>query len=120
MAERRHSKRDSNSDRRDSPRLLERFLVRESNDVDGEWERHEGDLSLGGFSFTGTHPTFGKDVDVRFRLKGILKEIHARGEIIRVKTSGRQVEFHLRFVELKADDEMAIAKFIDDWMVSEG
>ncbi len=120
MAERRTDKRNANTDRRDSPRLLERFLIRETGDDDGDWERHQGDLSLGGFSWTGTHPTYGKAVDVRFRLKGVTHEIRARGEVIRVKTSGKQVEFHVRFTQLSAEDEMAIAKFIDDALVSAG
>jgi PilZ domain len=119
MPERRTDKRSSNTDRRESPRLIERFLIRESGDDEGDWERHEGNLSLGGFAFTGTHPTYSNAVDVRFRLKGVAQEIRARGEVIRVKTEGKQVEFHVRFTQLSEGDEMDIAKFIDDRLIEE-
>ena len=52
-------------DRRDSPRLPMRFLVR-SLDRGGDFEPREGDLSVGGFSCVGAALADVESVEVRF------------------------------------------------------
>jgi hypothetical protein len=105
-------------DRRESPRIPMQFLVRDVGLPDGEWEEREGDLSLGGIYWRGKTAPHGTEVDVRFRLLGVPKEIRCRGEIIRVKAAGASIHFHVRFTELDVQSELAIAKALDDWMAA--
>ena len=73
--------RSAEDDRRDSPRVPMTFLVRDADHDEGEWEEREGDLSLGGISWHGKTAPLGREVDVRFRLPGVARELRARGEI---------------------------------------
>jgi len=109
-------RKGSVDDRRDSPRIAMEFLVRDVGLPHGEWESREGDLSLGGIYWKGKTAPHGTEVDVRFRLPGVPKEIRCRGEIIRVKAAGATIDFHVRFTELDVQSELAIAKALDDWM----
>lgn len=106
-------------DRRDSPRVAMTFLVRDIGLPDGEWEERQGDLSLGGIYWKGQTAPHGSEVDVRFRLAGVPKEIRCRGEIIRVKAAGTNIHFHVRFTELDVQSELAIARALDDWMAAQ-
>ncbi|MFT3711564.1 MAG: PilZ domain-containing protein [Archangium sp.] len=109
-------KQPSGDERRDSPRVPMTFLVRDVGLRDGEWEERHGDLSLGGISWRGKTAPHGTEVDVRFRLPLVPKEVRARGEILRVKAAGVGIDFHLRFTELDVRSELAIARFLDDWL----
>lgn len=102
-------------DRRDSPRVPMTFLLREKDNE--EWVERSGDLSLGGIFWHGRTPSTGTEVDVRFRLTGVPREVRAKGEIIRVKEQGSEnIDFHLRFTELDVESELAVAKYLDDWL----
>lgn len=104
-------------DRRDSPRVPMTFLLRDKDSE--EWVERSGDLSLGGIFWRGRTPSAGTEVDVRFRLTGVPRELRAKGEIIRVKEQGSQaIDFHLRFTELDVESELAIARHLDDWLAS--
>jgi len=91
------------------------FLVRDADHDEGEWEERAGDLSIGGLSWVGKTAPLGKEVDVRFRLPGVTRELRARGEIIRLKQSAdAALHFQVRFTELDTPCELAIAKYLDD------
>jgi len=49
-------------------------------------------------------------VEVRVVLPGEHSEIHARGQIVGRRDAG----LHIRFTALSHDDEMAIARYIDE------
>lgn len=115
MAEKKKSE-VKHDERRDSPRVPMSFLVRDVGLRDGEWEERHGDLSLGGISWKGKTAPHGVEVDVRFRLPGVSKELRARGEILRVKAAGVGIDFHLRFTELDLDAELAVARYLDQWL----
>lgn len=100
-------------DRRDSPRLPMKFLLRDLKDDSG-WHEREGDLSLGGIAWAGKYPAMGTDVEVRFRLPGVPREVRASGEIIRVVQKSGGIEFNVRFTELDVRSELAVAKFLDE------
>ncbi len=100
-------------DRRDSPRVPMKFLVREKEE-EGSWDERDGDLSLGGIHWMGKTPPLGKDVEVRFRLPGVAREIRAVGEIIRLSSEGKEIGFHVRFIDLELANELAIARFLDE------
>ena len=123
MASRRDSKLTTGerkaSDRRDSTRVPMTFLVRDVAEGSDYVER-SGDLSLGGIFFKGKSPPFGTQVEVRFRLPGVPREVKAVGEIIRLKESGRDLDFHVRFTELDVAAELAIAKHLDDTRLNPG
>ncbi len=103
-------------ERRDSPRVPMRFLVRDIGRPSGDWEEREGDLSLGGISWKGKTAPHGTEVDVRFRLPRVPEEVRARGEILRVKAEGLGIIFHLRFTRLEVKNELAIARYLDEWL----
>jgi len=96
-------------DRRDSPRVPFRFLARCA--VDGEpYEETRGDISIGGVFWGTSHAPHGHEVEVRVVLPGEHSEIHARGQIVGRRDAG----LHIRFTALSHDDEMAIARYIDE------
>lgn len=111
------STRKQHDDRRDSPRVKMSFLIRET-DGRGEWEEHTGDLALGGIHWRGKNPPRDTEVEVRFRLPGVPREIRCRGEIIRLKAQGQGIDFHVRFTELEVENELAMARFLDEWLAS--
>ncbi|MBS1152008.1 MAG: type pilus assembly PilZ [Myxococcaceae bacterium] len=108
------SKEPQGDERRESPRVPMTFLVRDVVEGGGYLER-EGDLSLGGIYWKGKSPPSGTQVEVRFRLPGVPKEIRARGEIIRVMEKGPDLDFHVRFLELDVADELAMARHIENY-----
>lgn len=105
-------KQGRGDERRESPRVPMTFLVRDVVEG-GSYLEREGDLSLGGIYWKGKYPPFGTQVEVRFRLPGVPKEIRAAGEIIRVMEKGHDLDFHVRFTELDVADELAMARHID-------
>jgi hypothetical protein len=100
------------SDRRESPRVPMRFLVRDV-DEGGSFADAEGDLAVGGIHWRGRYPPVGKKFEVRFRLPGVDKEIRTKAEVIRARDEGK--ELHLKFSQLDFHSELAIAKFLDDY-----
>ena len=111
--------RSAEEDRRDSPRVPMSFLVRDADHEEGEWEERAGDLSLGGISWRGKTAPLGREVDVRFRLPGVSRELRARGEIIRLKAHDAGLQFQLRFTEMDTQSELAVAKYLDDLIIAE-
>lgn len=105
-------RRAKDDERRDSPRVPMKFLLRDVAEG-GSYVEREGDLSLGGIYWKGKYPPHGTDVEVRFRLQGVPKEIRVKGEIIRVLDHGNNIDFHVRFTELDVASELAIARFLD-------
>jgi hypothetical protein len=99
-------------DRRESPRVPMTFLVRDIKEG-GSYEQREGDLSTGGIWWEGRYPPLGRKVELRFRIPGVVKEVTAEGEIIKLTDSGRDLGFHVRFTQLDVDSELAIARYID-------
>lgn len=98
-------------DRRDSPRVPMRFLVRVVQATPGEYEAREGDLSVGGAALRGGAFEPGGRVELRFLLPGLPDEVHAQAEVVR--TSEGPVS-HVRFVDLPLKAELAVAKYLDD------
>jgi hypothetical protein len=105
-------RRIDDDERRDSPRVPMKFLLRDVTEG-GSYVEREGDLSLGGIHWRGKYPPRGTDVEVRFRLQGVPKELKAKGEIIRVMDRGSNIDFHVRFTDLDTASELTIAKYLD-------
>jgi uncharacterized protein (TIGR02266 family) len=103
-------------DRRDSPRVPFNFRVRCALDSE-EFEQSSGDLSTGGVFWAAGHPVPCRDVEVRVTLPGHDEEIAARGEIIGSRDRQGSVGFHVRFVELSTEGELAIARYIDEVVI---
>jgi len=96
-------------DRRESPRVPFRFLARCA--VDGEgYEETRGDISVGGVFWGTNHAPHGHEIEVRLVLPGERSEIHARGQVVGRRDAG----LHIRFTALSHEDEMAIARYIDE------
>ena len=103
-------------DRRDSPRVPFSFRVRCASDAE-EFEQSNGDLSTGGVFWAAGHPVPCRDVEVRVTLPGHEQEIAARGEIVGTRDRQGSVGFHVRFVELSTEGELAIARYIDEVVI---
>ncbi|MFN7133355.1 MAG: PilZ domain-containing protein [Myxococcales bacterium] len=97
-------------DRRDSPRVPITINVKQG----GSWLEADGDLSVGGAYFVvGETPEAG-GVELKFKLPGVRKEIRTGADIIRVASNGGRFGVHVKFHEMETQDELAVAKFIDD------
>lgn len=105
-------------DRRESPRVPMRFLVRRAGAAE-TFESREGNLSLGGFAWYGSTFEPGNAVEVRFLLPGGADEVQARGEVVHVRQGPQGPSAHVRFVELSVEVEMAIARYLDDLKLAE-
>jgi uncharacterized protein (TIGR02266 family) len=103
-------------DRRDSPRVPFNFRVRCVREAE-EFEQTSGDLSTGGVYWAAGHPVPCQDVEVRVTLPGHDGEIAARGEIVGSRERQGAVGFHVRFVELSTEGELAIARYIDEVVI---
>ena len=86
-------------------RFLARCAVAEE-----PFEETRGDLSIGGVFWGTAHQPHGKEVEVRVALPGEHREINARGLIVGRRDSG----LHVQFTLLGTDDELAIARYIDE------
>ncbi len=106
-------RRIKDDERRDSPRVPMKFLLRDVTEG-GSYVEREGDLSLGGIYWRGKYPPRGTNVEVRFRLQGVPKELKAKGEIIRVMDRGSNIDFHVRFTDLDTASELIIARYLDN------
>jgi uncharacterized protein (TIGR02266 family) len=103
-------------DRRDSPRVPFNFRVRCAREAE-EFEQSSGDLSTGGVFWAAGHPVPCRDVEVIVTLPGHTEEINARGEIVGSREKQGSVGFHVRFVELSTEGELAIARYIDEVVI---
>ena len=103
-------------ERRDSPRVPMTFLLRDVSNPKGGWEERHGDMSIGGIAWKGQTPPHGTTFYELCGRMGIPKEVHCKGEIIRVVDQGQTIEFRVRFTELDVNAELAIAKYLDDWI----
>lgn len=103
----------SDSDRRDSPRVPMKFLVRDLEEG-GSFQEYEGDLAVGGAFFTARYPPAGTQYEVRFHLPGLPKDIRARGELLRIRDDKKGMGYHLRFKDLDVASELAIARYLDN------
>jgi hypothetical protein len=89
------------------------FLIRDAGRPAANWLEGEGNLSTGGIQWSGKRTPNGRLVDVRFRLPGVPREVHAKGEIIRVSGDNGTSRFHVRFTDLDVQSELAIARYLD-------
>lgn len=100
-------------DRRESPRVPMRLLVRRAGSG-AVYEAWPGDLSLGGAAWQGGALEVGAEVELRFKLPSAEAELHARGEVLKVTETAEGPRTHVRFVELSMEAERAIARYLDD------
>lgn len=112
MAERTDSTGPKSEERRDSPRLPMKFLVRRTG-TEAEFEPREGDLSLGGCAFRGAALEPGTHLEVRFLLPSLPDELKVRGEVLTTPEAA-QGATRVRFVELPVEVELSIARYLDD------
>ncbi len=98
-------------DRRDSPRIPITLQVR---DGAGEFREAEGDLSVGGAYFVTAQTPSANQLELKFKLPGVRREIKTAAEVLRIGGYGGRVGVHVKFSDLDTQDELAVAKFIDD------
>ena len=100
-------------DRRDSPRVPMKILVRQV-ELGGSFEERSGDIGVGGVFFEERSLPIGREVELRFRLPGLEREVRCQGEVVRVSQGPGKPGAHVRFVDLPTEVELAVARFIDD------
>jgi hypothetical protein len=100
-------------DRRDSHRVPVEVEVKQG---DGEYEKHQGNIAIGGVFFEKplSLPT-GAVVHLRFSLPKIGKRIEVRGEVVEISSVGpiKQRGTRVRFSDMDTQIELIIAKFLD-------
>lgn len=107
------------SDRRDSPRVPMKFHVRPVGGT-GDYQEHEGDLSIGGALFHSPTAVAGAQYEIKFRLPEKTRDVVCKAEVLRVRDVGDTQRVHLKFYDLELEHELAIAKYIDDLIASLG
>ncbi len=105
-------------DRRESPRVPMRIRVRREN-TSAPFDSREGNISLGGFAWFGAALSVGTKVEARFVLPGSTEELQVRGEVLHVGHGSRGTSAHVRFLDLPAETELLIARYIDDLELAE-
>jgi hypothetical protein len=100
-------------DRRESPRVSMRFLVKRAG-TSGAFESREGNLSLGGFAWYGAALSVGTKVEARFSLPDSGGEIQVSGEVLHVGHGSRGSCAHVRFLDLPVEVELRIARYLDE------
>jgi PilZ domain-containing protein len=112
MADSRKSE-PTGAERRDSPRVPMKFLVRDKAEG-GSFEEYDGDLAVGGAFFKGRYPPGGNLYEVRFHLPGMPKDVRVTGELLRIREDATSKGYHLKFKDVDLASELAIAKYLDD------
>jgi len=101
-------------DRRDSHRVPLDIEVREGN---GPFEKHAGNLSIGGVFFEKPLSLpIGAIVQLRFTLPESDNEIQTKGELVEITSVGKPAEkgTRVRFIDLDLKSELSIAKYLDE------
>ncbi len=107
-------------DRRDSPRVPLKLWVRDPA-VGGSFSERDGDIGAGGLYFVDNHPPVGSTIEVRFTLPNAEGEIRCSGELLSVEPADRgRYGARLRFVGLTVPQELAVARFLDDFIEESG
>src|SRR5687768_13520219 len=101
------------ADRRDSPRVPMKLRVRPAGGA-GDFVEHDGDLSVGGALFHAPIAVQGDRFELEFQLPGSSHQLQCLAEVLRVREAGDTQRVHLKFVELSIEQELAIARYIDD------
>jgi hypothetical protein len=110
MAESKISPGSGAEERRESPRVPMRFLVRRAGSEAG-FEAFEGDLSLGGCALRGGALEGGTQVELRLLLPSAPDELKVQGEVL---PGARGEAARVRFLDLSVEEELAIARHLDD------
>ena len=100
------------TDRRESPRVPVRMMVRETA-LGGSFEERQGDLSVGGVYYTAPHPPGGTELEIRLLVPGGRGEVIARAEVLHVSRVRGGFGAHVRFLDLPLESELAIARYLD-------
>jgi hypothetical protein len=103
---------DPVADRRDSPRRAIELHVRDLA-LGGSFERHAGNLSLGGVYFAALHPPQGSRLELRLLLAGEREEVKILGEVLRVSADGPRFGVHVKFVDAPVETELAVARYLE-------
>ncbi|ATB27917.1 PilZ domain-containing protein [Melittangium boletus] len=103
----------SRDDRRASARVSMRLGIREADTSDA-FDSREGNISLGGFAWHGAALSVGTLVEVSFSLPGLAQSFRVRGQVLNVSYGARGTSAHARFLDLPADVEQHIARYLDE------
>jgi len=103
----------SREDRRASPRVSMRLGIRAAGGSDA-FDSREGNLSLGGFAWHGAALSVGTLVEASITLPGSSESFLVRGQVLNVSYGARGTSAHARFLDLPADVEQHIARYLDE------
>lgn len=105
------------ADRRDSPRVPMQMFVRYA-DESASFEPREGNVGLGGAYWKGPYQPPGATVHVAFWLPETGTEVRCTGRVVRSSQIGAQVGVHVQFDELPVRTELALARYLQRWLMS--
>jgi hypothetical protein len=107
--EKRSDRRDR--ERRDSPRALGRFWVRDPSHG-GISEVYDGDLSLNGASFVAMHPPHGTTLEVGMWLPGQSRQLHTTARVIHRGRLAGATTVQVRFEQMSPAFSAALALYL--------
>ena len=100
-------------ERRVSPRVPRRLWVVDPEEG-GVPKVFEGEVGLGGASWSTAFPPLAKEVEVRFRVPEHDEEVKVPATIARIQLAGEDMRVQVVFTDLPLKHELAIAKYLDD------
>ena len=101
-------------ERRDSPRIPQRLWVKDDAES-GLFHVFDGEVGLGGASWTTRWPPLDGNVEVRFRIPDLHEEVAAPARIVRVSEDGDEARVHVVFNKMKVRTELALARHLQNW-----
>ena len=84
----------------------------------GSFQEHDGNVSLGGAFIGRQAPPVGTLFEVRFRLPKLGRDLRVKAEVLRISKDPAHPGVHLKFVPLELAEELAIAQYLDDVMLT--
>lgn len=99
-------------ERRASPRFEHRLWV--ADPVEGGVHKvFEGELGLGGASWSTRFPPLSGEVEVRFRVPHSYEEVTAKARVIGMHFAGDETTVRVQFTDLALKGELALARYLE-------
>jgi hypothetical protein len=104
-------------ERRDSPRVPHRIWVKDPAES-GLFHVFDGEVSLGGASWTTPWPPLSDHIEVRFRIPDLEDELCAKAHVIRTSPEDGDLKVQVAFKGMKLKQELAFARYLEAWQAS--
>ena len=105
-------------ERRATPRLPQRLWI--ADPVEGGVEKvFEGEIGLGGASWSALFPPLSNELEVRFRVPTSSEELRAQAKVIALQARGGETHVRVTFTDFALKSELALARYLDERTTSD-